>query len=184
MRHLIRGGVAIAFVLYPFLVGYSLSQGHFIWISCLLIGLGVIRLLNKNNPLLWPLAGFSILCGGLSVLLKDQAWLKMYPVLMSVGALIIFASTLIKPPSMIERFARMADKDLPETAVQWTRNVTKVWCVFFALNAMAALYTVWSGRLQWWVWYNGFISYLLMGLLLVGEYLLRKVHQKRNLLSK
>ncbi|MFY0034569.1 Clp protease, partial [Acinetobacter baumannii] len=121
-----------------------------------LIGLGVIRLFSKGNSLLWPLTGFAIVCGSLSLLSHDHAWLKLYPVGMSLGALIIFALTLIKPPSMIERFARLVEPDLPASGVQWTRQVTT----------------------QVWVIYNGFISDVLMGILFLGEFILRKRHQR------
>ncbi|WP_173912427.1 septation protein IspZ [Acinetobacter sp. Marseille-Q1618] len=180
MKSVVKGIVIILMILYPFLVGWGLSQGHFLWVSVILIVLGVVRLLSKGNPLLLPLTWFAILCGGLSLLLKDHAWLKMYPVFMSVGAGIIFATTLIKPPSMIERFARLVEPDLPESGVIWTRKVTIVWCVFFVLNATIALYTVIFAPMKVWVIYNGFISYILMGILFLGEFILRKRQQRLN----
>jgi uncharacterized membrane protein len=67
-----------------------------------------------KNPLL-PLTGLAILCGGLSLILKDHAWLKLYPVFMSLRCIIYFCQTLIRPPSMIERFARLVEPDLPES---------------------------------------------------------------------
>lgn len=184
MNVILKGMVVIGLILYPFLVGYSLAHGQYVWVSSLLIVLGVLRLFSRGNTLLLPLTGFAILCGSLSLILKDQAWLKMYPVFMSVGALIIFASTLMKPPSMIERFARLAEPNLPEAGVIWTRQVTVVWCVFFVLNALIALATVLFASMQTWVLYNGFISYMLMGLLLLGEFILRKRQQRLNQLQE
>lgn len=150
------------------------------WVSLLLIVLGLVRLVKKNTQMMWPLAAFAVLCGALSLIFKEQAWLKLYPVLMSVGAFVIFASTLIKPPSMIERFARLMDDKLPESGVIWTRKVTWVWCGFFFVNACIAWITVYWMPLQVWVIYNGFVSYFLMGLLFLGEYILRKKHQKKQ----
>ena len=178
MKHLLKGVLILFTVIYPFLVGWSLSHGYFVWVSGLLLCVGVLRLFSPNNHLMWPLTSFAIVCGGLSFLLKDAAWLKMYPVLMSVGALIIFAWTLIRPPSMIERFARVVEPDLPETGVIWTRQVTKVWCVFFIFNALVALYTVLYSSTKIWVIYNGFVSYMLMGMLFLGEFILRKRQQR------
>ncbi|WP_445114970.1 septation protein IspZ [Acinetobacter sp. WZC-1] len=183
MKQIIRGIVVILLILYPFFVGWSLSHGQLVWVSALLIGLGVVRLFSPGHALLWPLTGFAILCGSLSLLLKDHAWLKMYPVFMSVGALMIFAGTLIRPPSMIERFARLAEPELPASGVAWTRNITVVWCIFFTLNAMIALATVLFAPMQVWVIYNGFISYLLMGMLLLGEFILRKRQQRLHPVS-
>ena len=180
MKHILKGIVITLMILYPFLVGWGLSQGQFIWVSVILIALGVVRLFSKGNQLLLPLTWFAILCGALSLLLKDQAWLKMYPVFMSVGAGLIFASTLIKPPSMIERFARLVEPNLPESGVIWTRKVTIIWCIFFVVNAVIALYTVIFAPMKIWVLYNGFISYVLMGILFLGEFILRKRHQRLN----
>lgn len=180
MKQVIKGIILLCMILYPFLVGWGLSQGHFLWVSVLLITLGVVRLFSQGNALLLPLTWFAILCGTLSMLLKDHAWLKMYPVFMSVGAGIIFASTLIRPPSMIERFARLVEPDLPESGILWTRKVTMVWCGFFVVNAAIALYTVVFAPMKIWVIYNGFISYVLMGILFLGEFVLRKRHQRLN----
>lgn len=184
MKHLFKGLVVVGFLLYPFLVGYGLSQAKYEWVSVLLITLGALKFFNKGASLLWPLTAFAILCGALSLLLKDQAWLKLYPVFMSVGALVIFASTLFKPPSMIERFARIVEPNLPPEGVVWTRKVTLVWCLFFFMNALIATFTVFVTSTFVWVIYNGFISYVLMGLLFVGEFILRKRQQRQHQVNK
>ncbi|EPF70020.1 septation protein IspZ [Acinetobacter rudis] len=184
MKKLLHAVVVVLLIAYPFLVGWGLAQGHFFWVSMILIGLGVIRLLSKKQQLLWPLTLFAILCGSLSLFLNSGIWLKLYPVMMSIGGLVIFASTLFRPPSMIERFARLIEPDLPETGVRWTRKVTKVWCYFFALNGLISLTTVYLTSTQVWVWYNGFLSYVLMGLLLLGEYILRKRQMRIDQQSK
>lgn len=179
MKHLFRGGLITFFVLYPFIVGWSLSHGQFFWVSILLVILGIGRFLSAKKDLLLPLTGLAVICGGLSLILKDHAWLKLYPVGMSLGALLIFTLTLYRPPSMIERFARLVEPDLPASGVRWTRKVTRIWCGFFALNAMIALATVFA-PMKYWIIYNGLLSYLFMGILLLGEYILRKRHQRLN----
>lgn len=55
-----------------------------------------------------------------------------------------------------------------------------VWCGFFVVNAAIALYTVVFAPMKIWVIYNGFISYVLMGILFLGEFVLRKRHQRLN----
>ncbi|WOE31250.1 MULTISPECIES: septation protein IspZ [unclassified Acinetobacter] len=184
MKKLLKGLVIIGFMLYPFLVAYGLSQGQYQWVSMLLIALGIIKLLDKKSSLLWPLATFAILCGGLNLCLKDQAWLKLYPVLMSLGALVIFAMTLFKPPSMIERFARLVEPDLPVEGVLWTKKVTIVWCIFFLLNAVISGFTVFFTSTYIWTIYNGLLSYLLMGMILMGEFILRKRQQYKYRINK
>lgn len=180
MKAILKGILITGFILYPFLVGYCLAEGQYVGVSLLLMTLGCLKLLSKGNKLLLPLTAFAILCGALSLILKDEAWLKLYPVFMSLGALVIFASTLIKPPSMIERFARIVEPNLPPEGVVWTKKVTIVWCFFFFFNAILAAYTTFMTSMEMWVLYNGFISYMLMGVLFVVEFILRKIQQRKH----
>lgn len=99
---------------------------------------------------------------------------RMYPVLMNLAMLVSFGATLVSPPSMIERFARITEPDLPPRGVSYTRKVTVVWVAFFLLNGSVALWTVFSAGWKTWGFYNGFLAYVLAGLLLGGEYVVRQ----------
>ena len=99
--------------------------------------------------------------------------LQLYPVVMSVGFLLLFLYSLAVPPSMVEKIARLNDSDLPDAGVRYTRNVTMVWSVFFLLNGAIAAFTVWMGDRALWALYNGLIAYLLMGALMIAEYWVR-----------
>ncbi|ABS63110.1 conserved hypothetical protein [Parvibaculum lavamentivorans DS-1] len=105
---------------------------------------------------------------------------RLYPVFMSVTMLVAFVVTLFRPPSMIERFARIMEPDLDMRGVRYTRKVTYVWVGFFALNAIVALWTVQQGDLFYWGLYNGFISYLLAGSLFAIEFTVRRRVRARN----
>ena len=48
MKLILKGIVAVGLILYPFLVGYSLAHGQYIWVSSLLIILGLLRLDRKS----------------------------------------------------------------------------------------------------------------------------------------
>lgn len=180
MRIAIQILLSVLMIAYPFAVWWALQQQALLWVSLLLIIVAIVRYLCKPNPLFAPLTIMAILCGSSSLFSQNELWLKCYPVLMSVGTLAIFAYTLKYPPSMIERFARLHQPDLPESGVRWTRNATKVWCGFFIINACIALATVLWGTTEQWAIYNGFISYILMGCLLLGEFVLRKRHQQKS----
>ena len=54
----------------------------------------------------------------------------------------------------------------------------------FALNALIALATVLFAPMNVWVLYNGVISYVLMGMLMLGEFLLRKRHQRLHAMQQ
>ncbi|AFK64544.1 hypothetical protein TKWG_24995 [Advenella kashmirensis WT001] len=81
--------------------------------------------------------------------------------------------------SVVERIARSQEPNLPQSAVPYTRTVTKIWIAFFILNG-STTYLLWqSGYFHAWSLYTGFISYVLMGLLFAGEWLYRR-HYKRK----
>ena len=102
-----------------------------------------------------------------------------YPVLVNAVLLTVFAASLWRPPTVIERIARLREPKLPPAAVVYTRRVTIVWSVFFALNGSAALYTAVATPLETWALYNGFIAYLLIGALFFTELAIRSVWRAR-----
>lgn len=99
--------------------------------------------------------------------------LKLYPVLVNAALLMAFGYSLVAPPSMVERLARLREPDLPPAAIAYTRRVTEVWCGFFILNGAAALATALWATEAIWSLYTGVISYVLMGILFGAEFLLR-----------
>ena len=104
----------------------------------------------------------------------EQLGLKFYPVMMNLGFLVLFASSLFSPVSFVERLARIREPDLPVKAVIYTRKVTWVWSGFFLVNgAIAAITALWATD-EMWLLYNGMIAYLLMGTLAAGEWLFRQ----------
>lgn len=109
-----------------------------------------------------------------SVFFNSALALKFYPVVMSLSFLAIFGYSLYKPPSVVEVIARLHE-ELDEQGIAYTRRVTKVWCGFFIINALIATGTIFHEDEQVWLLYNGFISYLLMGLLMAGEFAVRMV---------
>jgi uncharacterized membrane protein len=135
--------------------------------------------MKAGNAGRWWLAGALLLA---AATVWGNAWmpLKLYPVLVSSVMLGVFGYSLVSPPSLIERIARMKEPDLPTAANQYMRRVTQVWCVFFLVNGSIALATaVWASPAVWSL-YNGVISYLIMGLLFGGEYLVRLRFQRRH----
>lgn len=100
--------------------------------------------------------------------------LKFYPVMMNVGFLVLFGSSLFSSVTFVERLARIREPDLPPKAVIYTRKVTRAWSLFFLFNGtIAAITALWASD-EIWMLYNGMIAYLLMGLLAGGEWIIRQ----------
>ena len=58
--------------------------------------------------------------------------------------------------------------------MHYTRRVTQIWCAFFIFNGSVALFTALHGDMAMWTAWNGMIAYLLMGLLMGSEWLIRR----------
>ncbi|AZP12078.1 hypothetical protein EJN92_08750 [Undibacterium parvum] len=161
-------------LIYPLAIWFGHGQVQPRWLALLLLLAVATRL---PTLAISRVARWSVLAGMLLVLLA--VWnnallpLKLYPVLVNAGLLAAFGYSLLAPPSMVERLARMREPDLPAVAVGYTRRVTQVWCGFFILNGALAFATaLWASEALWSL-YTGVISYLLMGALFGIEFLLR-----------
>ena len=120
----------------------------------------------------WLAVG-AISLGVVTILGNQMLTLKLYPVLVNFGFLVAFGYSLISPPSMVERFARMREPDFPSSAISYTRRVTQVWCGFFCVNGAIAFATaIWASEAIWLL-YTGVISYVMMGILFGVEFLVR-----------
>ena len=174
---LLPGMVLLA---YPFVVWWGLHQGELIWL-CLALGLlFALRLLPQ--PVRWRemaalsrlLAGVGLLLCCLCLLCRRADLLLYYPVLVSGSLLALFGWSLWQPMTLVERIARLQEPQLPPAAIRYTRQVTRIWCGFFIFNGVIASATIWHGDLALWSLYNGLLSYLLMGTLMAGEWLVRQ----------
>jgi len=155
----------IAFALIVFIAGTSKKKEtkgvSFFWNSALLLGLGVVCLVINSTIIL-----------------------KLYPLLMNIIFLVAFGSTIFSPPTMIFRFATMQDKSIKNSlnekrVAAYCRKVTYVWCGFFVFNGSIAAWTIFSGSDVVWSVYNGGISYILIGVLFAGEFMVRKIVEKK-----
>ena len=109
----------------------------------------------------------------LSLAFSAIGFMFYYPVAVNLIMLAVFLSSLRGEQSIVERLARLQDPELSPRGVRYTRNVTTAWCVFFVLTGAIAAITALIGDLKLWTWWNGLLSYGVMGLMFGGEYLLR-----------
>ncbi len=187
-------GLALGLMLlvYPLLVFYGLAHFGPRLLAAVLLLLSLSKLaLNRWLKLPLGNSGWLLLAASLATavtLVSGSALgLKSYPVLVNLVLLGVFGFSLWRPPSVIERFARLQyqlkKQQLPAHVPAYTRRVTWVWCSFFAANACVALVTAFASD-RVWALYNGLIAYLLMALLMGGEYLVRLGVQRRHRLNQ
>lgn len=172
--------VAVVTAAYPLLVYFGLGRFEPRHLALLLAALAVLRALGSRDRFWWWAAGAGLLLAAVSAFANEALPLKLYPVLVNGLLLIVFGASLVHPPPMIERLARLQEPDLDEHGVAYTRRVTQVWCGFFAVNGSIALATsLWADD-KTWALYNGLIAYVLIGALMGGEWLVRRRVRARN----
>ena len=167
-------------LVYPLAVWLGEGQVEPRLLAGLLLLAGLTRL-----PTLAVSQGARWWLGGTMILVILAIWtnvlfpLKLYPVMVNAALFAVFAYSLIVPPTVDERLARLREPDLPSQAIAYTRRVTQVWCVFFVINGTIALFTaLYASSALWW-FYNGFVAYLFIGLLFAGEYWVRRRFKRR-----
>ncbi|KAF3981372.1 MAG: hypothetical protein HFP81_03250 [Methylococcales symbiont of Hymedesmia sp. n. MRB-2018] len=174
MRKLITFIIALLALLYPVAVYYSIQVIEPWKIAACLLFLLICRFaLNPREQWSWVLPSIGVLYCGFAVWHNSLLSLRFYPVLMSLAFFLVFLISLKYPPSIVERIARLQHPDLPLDGVKYTYKVTQVWCLFFLINGLIATATALWASMIWWILYNGLISYLLMGILMGVEYLVR-----------
>jgi uncharacterized membrane protein len=133
-------------------------------------GTGVVGAsLRKLSRIDWIVAFMLSVASAAIVWTDSERLLRIYPSLVNLGLLIAFGSTLVRGPTMIEKFARIRTPNLSAPAVRHTRRITQIWCAFFAANGLFSLYTALYWSREAWSLYNGAISYALIGVLLAAE---------------
>jgi uncharacterized membrane protein len=167
-------------LLYPLAVWLGHGTVEPRLMAGLLILAALARALTaRGRSARWWMLGAAVLAGAA---IAGNAWmpLKLYPVLVNLLMLGVFGYSLLAPPSLIERFARLQEPELSPAAVQYTRRVTQVWCGFFVVNGTIAAGTALWATARTWFLYNGVIAYVLMGALFGGEYLVRLRFKRRH----
>jgi uncharacterized membrane protein len=168
----------VAGILYPPLVYFGmgvLSPTHMVLIGLVLIGLRLFGLRHKPDAKIWQIV-FCIAALGLTAMLFMDAHLAVqaYPVVVSLSVSAVFGLSLLFPPTLVERMARLTEPNLPPDGVIYTRKVTMVWTAFLLINAgISAATALWGTLAQWALW-NGLLSYLFMGMLFIGELIVRR----------
>lgn len=116
------------------------------------------------------LSAFAV--GGLALLDPTLAS-RAYPVVVSLAAAGVFAVTLRRPPSLVERLAIGSGQIWSPSLRTYCRNVTAIWALWLTLNAAIAAGLAIADNDRAWLLWTGAISYLVSGLLFGIEWLVR-----------
>ncbi|WP_239952493.1 hypothetical protein [Pantoea sp. Z09] len=170
----------LSLLMWPFIVLLAATHPQWQWLFWPLSALFALRA--------WMLRGATTDMGRLGVrlalfgaifalsagALRSFHLLLWYPVLVNLLLLMLFAGSLRGSMPLVERIARLREPDLSPQGIVYTRRVTQLWSLFFLCNGGVAAATCLAGNLHWWTLWNGGVSYLLTGLLMAGEWLVRQ----------
>ena len=183
-----RTGLAmLAWLLYPAVILFGLRFASPRYVALALL---VILLLRQRGRVIDVVASLTwvdrgvlfglVLLAVTTAATASEALLRFYPVAVNAGMFSSFALSLRFPPSMVERLARLGPAALPEEAIPYTRRVTVIWCAFFVFNGTTAAWLALAASRETWAFYNGFVAYVLMGVLFGVEWLVRRIVMRRN----
>jgi uncharacterized membrane protein len=161
-------------LIYPLAIWFGHGAIEPRWLAGLLLLAAATRLpaVKLSAAARWSAAA-ALALAACAIAANAVLPLKLYPVLVNGALLAAFGASLLSGQSMVERLARLREPDLPPAAVGYTRRVTQAWCLFFLANGAVALGTALFAHENVWSLYTGVVSYVLMGLMFGGEYLLR-----------
>lgn len=171
-RMLLAGAATL---LYPLIVYAGLRHASPRVMAIALVAVALLRAGTlRGKPAWMAMVAAALLLAAAVFLSGETLPLKLYPALVNGVMLAVFGWSLLHPPTVVERLARLREPDLPPSGVAYTRRVTIAWCLFFVFNGALALATAWWASDAVWALYNGGIAYLLIGLMFAGEWLVRK----------
>lgn len=172
--------VLLAF--YPFIIyfGINVLPASFFGLALalvLLLRFGVTRPDERATavPALLLLLAYAVA----SAVVGSARMLMYYPVIVNLLMCALFIGSLWNKEPLLLRIVRARGVPMTVHAPRYLTRLTAVWGAFFALNALIALWTT-TQSMELWTIYNGMVAYLLIGILISGEWIFRR-HYKRRL---
>jgi uncharacterized membrane protein len=176
-RHALANIVLIGFgVVYPAIVFFlrgTVAPSLFIVLALAVIALRLTIGEFGVNGWRPALAAAAVTLAGLALIDAALA-ARAYPVLLSLAAAGVFAATLRRPPSLVERLALASGEPWSPALRLYCRNVTLIWALWLGVNAAIAAGLALSRDDQAWALWTGLLSYLVSGALFAGEWLVRR----------
>lgn len=164
---------------YPLLVHLALvlSVPQLLFIAPLLFLTGIfLHSLRAGNTRAW--LAFGVLCG--IVLLLEWLDLTLYllflpPVIIPLLLLFVFGRTLRSDREpLITAIGEAARGPLSPAMRHYTRRLTQAWCAVFVVMILWSALLPTLQQPELWSWFTNIINYGVVGVLFVGEFMLRK----------
>lgn len=103
---------------------------------------------------------------------------KYYPVIVNFVLFCIFFGSTFSEETVIQKMAKLMEPNIKPKALEYTRRLTYIWSIFMLANFFISLATVFMSEKVWAI-YNGFLSYMLVGVFFIIEYMVRINFKKK-----
>ncbi|MDG6896263.1 hypothetical protein [Volucribacter amazonae] len=110
---------------------------------------------------------------------KANQMMYWYPVIINGLMLILFAGSLFTSQSLVERLARLSTPNLNAQGVIYTYRVTLLWCAVFSFNLLVTIWFIMQENYQYWAYYTGVVSYIIIAIVMLSEWLIRQRVKKQ-----
>jgi uncharacterized membrane protein len=178
---LVKGLFFLSIAAYPFIIffGFSYLPPSFFGLVLLaLLGMrfGVLR--HEERPVLLPILACFAIYALVATLLESSTMLLLYPAMVNFSLCTIFVISLWRGDPLLLRFIRARGWPVSKHGPRYLYRLTAIWAGFFLMNGLISIWTIPFG-IEVWTAYNGLIAYLLVAVLIGGEYLFRRHYKRR-----
>ena len=141
---------------------------------------------GKNTAVLFisPVILFTI--GALSLFLNEHSpiVIRLYLPLADLAYITILVTSLFIPPPLtyylFDTFDKSIKTKIPkEKFDRYCFGAAVAWCVYFVIDSIIALIIAFCGSEDLWRIYCGFITYVNIGLIFIGEFIILKIMERR-----
>lgn len=163
------------FLAYPYLVYRGLESGM-VWLApAVFSGIYLFQAFAARTMKIRLYKGLIAIALLLGAYYLQTITAKVLPVLIQLMLMVFFGRTLLKDkgPPFIESFVRLEFPEFPPGISEYCHQLTVLWTGFFAFNALMCVGLALWGTDFWWTLYNGVFIYLMVGVLMIGEYIYR-----------
>ncbi len=172
-------------VSYPLALHLTIIQGYVqsaVWIL-FVISLAhtlLVFVSGAGNRLAHILAPVVLIVTAISLIIGDATVLYLPPILIASSLLVLFGRTLLPGEEpLITQFARKLEGEEDETVLNYTRQLTWVWTLFFVAMLIESILLALFAPIVVWSIFTNLINYLLIAGLFVLELVYRMIRFRR-----
>lgn len=171
-------------MLYPLNAHLGLWTSHPEWSAAWLTGLVLLLLLRPphHRQAGYLVSAFLVLTVATWLMYQQQEIFILYlpPVIIPAGLGLVFARSLSSSQTpVITRFAIIIENGkLSDEHKHYTRRVTQLWTVLFVLMTIVAIVLAIWAPVTLWSWVTHIGNYILIGVVVVSEFLYRRLRFK------